>query len=33
MRYGIGVARRAGVEAGDVVNTRPLSELLDWLGR
>ncbi|HVX30970.1 MAG TPA: DNA polymerase/3'-5' exonuclease PolX [Nitrolancea sp.] len=33
MRYGIGVARRAGVEADGVLNTRPLSALLDWLRR
>jgi DNA polymerase (family 10) len=33
MRYGIGVARRAGVEADGVLNTRPLPELLDWLRR
>jgi DNA polymerase (family 10) len=33
MRYGIGVARRAGIEADGVLNTRPLDQLLDWLRR
>jgi DNA polymerase (family 10) len=29
--YGIGVARRAGLTAADVVNTRPLAEMLALL--
>jgi len=33
MRYGIGVARRAGVEPSGVLNTRPLAALLEWLRR
>ena len=33
MRYGVGVARRAGVEPNGVLNTRPLAALLNWLGR
>ncbi len=33
MRYGVGVARRAGVGPEGVLNTRPLASLLDWLGR
>ena len=33
MRYGIGQARRGWLEAGDVVNTLPLPDLLDLLAR
>lgn len=33
MRYGIGVARRAGIQNHDVVNTRSLGDLMAWLGR
>lgn len=33
VRWGIDEARRAGLEAADVVNTRPLPELLDMLKR
>ncbi len=33
MRYGIGVARRAGIESSDVLNTRPLDQLFTWLSR
>ncbi len=33
MKFGVGQARRGWLEAGDVVNTRPLSEFLDWLSR
>jgi DNA polymerase (family 10) len=32
MRFGIGVARRAWCEAGDILNTRPLSEFLTSIG-
>ncbi len=31
LRYGMGVARRAGLTPEDVLNTRPLDELLDFL--
>ncbi len=31
MRYAVGVARRAWLEPKDVINTRPLTEFLDWL--
>lgn len=33
MRYGIGVARRAGIGPKSVLNTRPLDQLLSWLRR
>lgn len=33
MRFGVGVARRAWCEAGDILNTRPLRELLSALNR
>jgi DNA polymerase (family 10) len=33
MRYGVDQARRGWLEPGDVLNTRPLSELLVWLDR
>jgi DNA polymerase (family 10) len=33
MRYGVEQARRAGLEAGDVLNTRPLPELQRFLTR
>jgi DNA polymerase (family X) len=33
MHYGVEQARRAGLEAGDVLNTRPLKALRRWLGR
>ena len=33
MRYGVDQARRAGLGPGDVLNTRPLAELLAWLAR
>jgi len=33
LRYGIGQARRGGLEPKDVVNTRPLAELRAWLKR
>ncbi|MFQ5919960.1 MAG: DNA polymerase/3'-5' exonuclease PolX [Thermoplasmata archaeon] len=33
MKFGVGQARRGWLEAGDVVNTRPLTEFLDWLTR
>lgn len=33
MRYGIDQARRAWLEAGDVVNTRPLAKLKKLLKR
>lgn len=33
MHYGVEQARRAGLEAGDVLNTRPLDGLLAWLRR
>jgi len=33
IRYGVGVARRAWVAAGVVVNTWPLPKLLKWAGR
>lgn len=33
MRYGVEQARKAGLEADDVLNTRPLDELLAALGR
>ena len=32
MKYGIGVARRAWLEPKDVLNTRPLKKLMEWLG-
>ncbi len=31
MRYAVGTARRAWLEPQDVLNTRPLPDLLDWL--
>jgi histidinol phosphatase-like PHP family hydrolase len=31
VRWGISQARRAWVEPASVVNTRPRSELLDWV--
>ncbi|HEY3248849.1 MAG TPA: DNA polymerase/3'-5' exonuclease PolX [bacterium] len=31
MQYGIGVARRAWLEPKDVLNTRPLKKLMEWL--
>ncbi len=33
MRYGVMQARRAGMSKGQVINTWPLEELLDWLSR
>jgi DNA polymerase (family X) len=33
MEYGIGTARRAWVTAADVINTRPLPEMLALLKR
>ncbi len=33
MRYAVGVARRAWLEPADVLNTKPLPELLAWLRR
>lgn len=33
MRYAVGVARRAWLEPQDILNTRPLPELLAWLRR
>lgn len=33
MRYGIGVARRAGISPTSVINTRSLDQLLEWLSR
>lgn len=33
VRYGVGIARRAWIGPGSVVNTRHLPELLAWLGR
>jgi DNA polymerase (family 10) len=33
MRYGVDQARRAGLGPGDVLNTRPLADLLAWLDR
>jgi DNA polymerase (family 10) len=33
MRFGIGQARRGWLEAGDVLNTRPLTELQRLLAR
>lgn len=33
MRYGVDQARRAGLGPADVLNTRPLAELLAWLER
>ena len=33
MRYGIGLARRAGIGPKDVINTRSLEQLLAWLSR
>ncbi len=31
MRYGVGIARRAGIQAHQVINTWPLETLLEWL--
>jgi len=31
MRFGVGVARRGWCEAGDIINTRPLAEILAYL--
>ncbi len=33
MRYGIGLARRAAIGPKEVINTRPLKQLLEWLSR
>jgi len=33
MRFGVSVARRAWLTPGDILNTRPLKELLAWLER
>jgi len=33
MRFGVGVARRGWGEAGDILNTRPLNELITYLKR
>ena len=33
MRYAVGMARRAWLEPEDILNTKPLSELLVWLRR
>ncbi|HEX3721264.1 MAG TPA: histidinol-phosphatase, partial [Nitrolancea sp.] len=33
MRYGVGLARRAGIGPDAIVNTRSLDGLLAWLGR
>lgn len=33
MKFGIGVARRAWCQPGDILNTRPLKEVLDFLRR
>ena len=33
MRYAVDLARRAGLEAGDILNTRPLAEFLNGLKR
>lgn len=33
MRYGIGVAQRAGISSNAIINTRPLDQLLGWLSR
>lgn len=33
MRFGVDQARRGWLEAGDVLNTRSLDEILTWLGR
>ena len=33
MRYAVDLARRAGLEAGDVLNTRPLAEFRKGLKR
>ncbi len=33
MRYGIGLARRAGISPSSVLNTKPLDDLLAWLRR
>jgi DNA polymerase (family 10) len=33
MKFGVGQARRGWLEAGDVVNARPLAEFLHWLKR
>jgi len=33
MTYGVQTARRGWAEASDVMNTRPLDELLAWLAR
>lgn len=33
MEYGIGIARRGWVEKDSVINTWPLDQLLEWLGR
>lgn len=33
MRYGVGVARRAGIGPDAILNTRPLKSLLAWLSR
>ncbi|MFI5381326.1 MAG: DNA polymerase/3'-5' exonuclease PolX [Tepidisphaerales bacterium] len=33
MVYGLGVARRAGLASGDILNTRRLGELRNWLSR
>ena len=31
MRYGVGVARKAGARTRDVLNTRPLAEVAEYL--
>ena len=33
MRYAVGTARRAWLEPRDVLNTRPLPDLLEWLNK
>jgi DNA polymerase (family 10) len=33
MRFGVGVARRGWCQAGDIINTRPLKEVVAYLGK
>lgn len=33
VRYGVGIARKAGLAAKHILNTLPLEELLNWLGK
>jgi DNA polymerase (family 10) len=33
MKYGVGVARRAGIMKNQVLNTKPAKQLAAWLGK